>query len=70
MIIDSKIMTSITVFYYPEENLFKDSGGNIVFGMYKLIPPNMIFLFKHNKKSIDFINYKYGIIIKLLYPIV
>jgi hypothetical protein len=62
-------MTSISIFYYPEENVFKDSKDRVIFEMLKLVTPNEIFLFKHKKETTEIINRKYGIIVKLLYPI-
>jgi hypothetical protein len=69
IIIGSKIMTSISIFYYPEENIFKDSDGRAIVNMYKLVSPNRVFLFKHQKQSVEFVNYEYGLVVKLLYPI-
>jgi hypothetical protein len=61
-------MTSITIFYYPEENLFKDSKDRVLINMYKIIPPWKVYLFKYHKKNDEYINYEYGIIVKILYP--
>ncbi len=60
---------SISIFYYPEENRFKTADGKVILNLYPLADPNRIYLFKHRKKSMTFMNYKYHIEVKLLYPI-
>lgn len=65
---NSEVMTHVSAFYYPYQNVFKDSGGHVIMNMYKLVSPNRILLFKQEKKTIEFINYEYNVIVKLLYP--
>lgn len=62
------IMTSVSIFYYPDWNVFKDCEGRIIINIYKLVPPWRIFLFKEHKKNDEFVNTQYGLIVKLLYP--
>lgn len=59
----------INCFYYPDENVFKTNDGYRILNIYPLVSPNMIFLFKHHKRSMTFFNYKYGINTHLLYPV-
>lgn len=59
----------VTVFYYPEENLFKDSEGHVYTCLHPLVRTDQLFMFRHCKKSMSFINYKFGIRVKLLYPV-
>jgi hypothetical protein len=37
--IGDKIMASVSIFYYPEEHLFKDSHNHILLNIYKVVPP-------------------------------
>lgn len=67
--VDFEIMTSISIFYYPDLNVFKDSRGRIIINLYRLVSPSRIFLFKHHKQHMEFINYEYNLIIRLYYPI-
>lgn len=62
------IMTSISIFYYPYQNIFKDCNGKIIINLHKLVSPNRVFLFKKNKKNEEFVNHEYGINIRLYYP--
>lgn len=59
----------ITCLYYPDENVFKTTDGQRILNIYPLVSPNMVFLFKHHKKSMTFTNYKYLVNIHLLYPL-
>ena len=65
-----ELMGSVSVFYYPKENIFKDSTLRPILNIYKLISPNRIFLFKSKKENMEFVNYEYGIRVKLYYPII
>jgi hypothetical protein len=67
--LESDIMTSISIFYYPDINVFKDCHGRIIINLYKLVSPSRIYLFKHHKEYMEFVNYEYSLIVKLYYPI-
>jgi hypothetical protein len=62
------LMPKIVILYYPEENVFKSPQGKVYTNLQPLITPSQIFLFKHNKKSVEFINREFGINVKILYP--
>lgn len=59
----------VTVFYYPEENLFKDGKGHVYTCLHPLIRTDQLFMFRHRKQSMSFINHKFGIRVNLLYPV-
>jgi hypothetical protein len=40
------------LYYYSQDNTFDDEDGNIMFNLFSLIPPNDLFMFKKNKKSV------------------
>lgn len=63
------LMPKIVIFYYPEENLFR-CKGKICVNLQPLVTPNQIFLFKHDKKSIEFVNREFGVVVRMLYPVV
>lgn len=63
------LMPKIIICYYPKENLFKSPNGQIYINLQPMVTPNQIFLFKHYKKSIEFVNRNCGIIVKMLWPI-
>lgn len=63
------LMQKITILYYPEENIFKTADGQIVLNIYPLVSPSQILLFKHRRKTIEILNSKYGLIVRMLYPL-
>lgn len=63
------LMPTITLLYYPEENLFKDTCGRVCFWIEPLVSAKQRQLFKDGKKTIEFINRKIGIKVKLLWPL-
>ncbi len=66
---DVAILRSIRCFYYPEERLFRTENGNAILNLYPLVPPSMIFLFRHHKRTMTYTNYKHRIKVTLLYPL-
>ena len=62
------LMPKIILFYYPEENLFR-CKNRVCINLQPLITPSQLFLFKHNKKSVEFVNRKFGVVVRMLYPI-
>lgn len=66
---DLAIIRTMRCFYYPEERVFKTEDGQVILNMYPLVPPSMIFLFRHNKRTMTYMNYKYHIQTILLYPV-
>jgi len=40
----------IGLWYYPEDNLFIDDNGFPVFDIFRMITPNDLFLFRHDKE--------------------
>lgn len=59
----------IFIFYYPDENIFKTSDNKVIINMSPLVSPGQRLIFLKNKKSVEFVNNKYGIIIRLFYPV-
>lgn len=59
----------VRIFYYPEERRFKTVDGKTLLNFYPLVPPDIVLLFLHNKKTMSYFNYKYRIRIILLYPV-
>lgn len=40
------------LYYCPEENIFTDEDGQIIFDIFELVPPYLIEQFKEDKESI------------------
>lgn len=48
---ETGLLTPISIFYYPEQNLFKDCDGRTILCLCRLIPIWRIHLFKEYKKK-------------------
>lgn len=59
----------IRIFYYPKQKQFRTVDGQILFNFYPLVPPDIVWLFLHKKKTMSYFNYKYRMRILLLYPV-
>lgn len=62
------VLRTVRCFYYPEERLFRTESGEAILNLYPLVPPSMIFLFRHNQRTMSYMNHKYHIKTILLYP--
>lgn len=65
---DVAILRVVRCFYYPDERLFRTEDGNVILNLYPLVPPSMVFLFRHHKRTMSYTNPKHHIKTILLYP--
>ena len=56
------------LYYYEEENEFKDEDGNLIFNLYDYCPPWVFKLFKLNGQDYRYYNPRKKIIYILIYP--
>lgn len=61
------LMPKLTILYWPDDNVFKNPNGECIYP-YPLLSADDIYLFKHKKQSVEILNWRLGIIIRLLYP--
>lgn len=64
----STLLKNVMLYYYPDENAFKTSENQIVFLPCPLVDADRVHIFRYYKKSMTFVNWKYGIRVILLYP--
>lgn len=53
-------------FFYSKENYFVDEMGDVIYDVYRYVPPNIVYLFKRNKEYMLFKN-ENGIMIEMHY---
>lgn len=67
--VDTMLISKVSIFYYPELNLFKTVDDKTILCLEPLVSPDRVFLFKHGKKTMEFISEKYGVVVRMLYPL-
>lgn len=61
-------MDTVDFYYYKDENLVRDSAGDIVYDIFRFIKPSHLFWMKKMKRNIVVESKKFSVFIEVHYP--
>lgn len=61
-------MTEVDFYYYPEENVIRDSDGDIIYDIFRFVTPNHLLFLKAKKQTICIESRKFDAMIFINYP--
>ena len=61
------MIIEVDFYYYPDENIIRDSDGNIIYDIFRFITPNQLLILKDTKQTITIESRKFDAMIFVHY---